>query len=540
MVGILSLTLLAGAAAAVPCESLTSMSTKEVAITAAAVVPAGVFTPPARGGGDGGQRGDGGRRGAAPQGAAQGQGAAPAQGGQAQAGTPAAGGRRGGRQGAPPQPIPEHCRVTMVLKPTSDSNINAELWLPVENWNGKFLAVGNGGFGGAIQGYGDMQVALRAGYATAGNDTGHSAADGPGGMFALGHPEKIVDFAYRAMHEMTATSKKAIDRFYGRAPQFSYYKGCSTGGRQGVMAAQRYPDDFDGIIAGALANRHIQMHTSGVYRSIEVTRKPELALSQEKAALVNNLVMNTCDTLKEGFLNNPRACKVDFSKLACSGTADEPTCLTKGQMQSVETFYGGVKNSKGELIFSGQALGNPIGQRRPLAENATPGGGYDTVRIWGFQNENYDWRTFDLDRDMPLINKRVGFVDAVDPDLRRFKARGGKLLLYAGWGDTTITPENTVLYYDSVLEKMGKDQGNWMRLFLVPGMAHCGGGPGPNSIDTLGTLEQWREKGLTPSQIMGSNAAAGMTRPVCSYPQYANYTGTGDLKDAANWSCRAP
>ena len=555
MIGILSLTLLAGAAAATPCESLQSMSTPQATITAA-VVPAGVFVQPGRGAGGGGAAAGGARAGGGRDGApgAREGGQAAREGGQgAQPGGARDGGARqgGGRAaGAPPMPIPEHCRVRMVLKPTSDSNINAELWMPAQNWNGKFLAVGNGGFGGAIQGYGDMQVALRAGYATAGNDTGHSAADGPNGMFALGHPEKIVDFAYRAMHEMTATSKKVIDKFYDKAPEFSYYKGCSTGGRQGVMAAQRYPNDFDGIIAGALANRHIQMHTSGVYRGIEVTRKPELALSAEKAALVNNLVMTTCDTLKEGFLNNPRACKVDFSKLACSGSTDDATCLTKGQMQSVETFYGGLKNSKGELIFSGQALGNPIGQRRPIAENATPGGGYDTVRIWGFQNENYDWKTFDLDRDMPLINKKVGFVDAIDPDLRKFKSRGGKLLLYAGWGDTTITPENTVLYYDSVLKEMGKDQGSWARLFLVPGMAHCGNGPGIATIDTLGTLEQWREKGLAPAQIMGTSPArpAGpnveargpMSRPVCPYPQFSAYKGSGDLTDAANWSCKAP
>ena len=331
------------------------------------------------------------------------------------------------------------------------------------------MAVGNGGFGGAIQGYGEMQTALRLGYATAGNDTGHSAADGPNGMFALGHPEKIVDFAYRALHEMTVTSKKLMDRYYGSAPQFSYYKGCSTGGRQGVMAAQRYPDDFDGIIAGALANRHIQMHTAGVYRSIELSRHPEAAIPPAKAEMVTKAVLNKCDTLKEGFLNNPRACSFDFATLACKG-ADADSCLTAAQLKTVEQFYGGVKNSKGELIFSGQALGNPLPALRGPAAGAQPGGGYDTVRIWGFQNADYDWKTFDLDRDMPIIDSKVGFVDAVDPDLSKFKARGGKLLLYAGWGDTTITPENTVLYYESVEGQDGQEPG---RLDApVPGAGH--------------------------------------------------------------------
>jgi feruloyl esterase len=482
---------------ATKCANLTSFTLPQTTVTSAKVVPAGPFVQA------------GGGRGGAP---------APTQ---AQAAAP----------------IPEHCRVTMVLKPTSDSNINVELWLPANNWNGKFLAVGNGGFAGAIQGYGDMQVALRIGYATAATDTGHSAADGPGGMFGLGHPEKIVDFAHRAVHEMTVKSKQVIDQFYGKGPQFSYFKGCSTGGRQALMAAQQYPADFDGIIAGALANRHIHQHTAGVARSIQLSRNPEKAILPEKARLVTDAVRQKCDVLKEGFLNNPRQCTFDFKQLACTG-ADAANCLTKPQLQTVETFYGGLKNSKGELIFSGQALGNPLPALRGATD--TPGGGYDTVRIWGFQDANYNWRTFDLDRDMPLIDAKVGFVDAVDPDLSRFKARGGKLLLYAGWGDTTITPENTVLYYESVLDKMGKNQGDWMRLFMVPGMGHCRGGDGPFNFDTIGTLEQWREKNATPAQMMGSNPQSGLTRPLCPYPQYANYKGSGNLKDASNWSCKNP
>ena len=380
-----------------------------------------------------------------------------------------------------------------------------------------------------------MQAALRLGYATAGTDTGHSAADGPGGMFALGHPEKIVDFSHRAVHEMTVKSKQVIDKFYDRAPQYAYFKGCSTGGRQAVMAAQRYPEDYDGIIAGALANRHIQMHTAGSARRINLARNPDQAIPEAKAKMVTAAVMNKCDTLKEGFLNNPRQCTFDFSSLVCKG-ADGDTCLTKPQLQAVETFYGGLKNSKGELIFSGQALGNPL----PALQSTTTFEVSDTVRIWGFQNANYDWQTFDLDRDMPIINKKVGFVDAVDPDLGRFKARGGKLLLYAGWGDTTITPENTVLYYESVLDKMGKSQDDWLRLFMVPGMAHCRGGDGPNTFDSIGTLERWREQSVTPAQIMGSNPQSGLTRPLCPFPQYARYKGSGDLKDGANWACTLP
>jgi feruloyl esterase len=263
-----------------------------------------------------------------------------------------------------------------------------------------------------------------------------------------------------------------------------------------------------------------------------------MAISQAKAQLVTNAVLNACDTLKEGFLNNPRACTFDFKQLACAAGVDNDTCLTPPQLKSVEQHYGGLRNSRGELVFSGQALGNAMPTLR--STNSTPAGGWDTVRIWGFQNADYDWRSFNLDRDLPLIDKRVGFVDAVDPDLDDFKDHGGKLLLYAGWGDTTITPENTVLYYESVLKEMGANQGEWMRLFMVPGMGHCNGGPGPNTFDSIAALEQWREKGVAPAQLMGSNRQTGLTRPICPYPQYAKYRGSGDLKDAANWSCAAP
>jgi feruloyl esterase len=302
------------------------------------------------------------------------------------------------------------------------------------------------------------------------------------------------------------------------------------------MAAQRYPNDFDGIIAGALANRHIQMHTAGVARSIELARHPEMEIPAEKATLVNDTVMHACDVLGEGFLNNPRECRVDLAKLACAGP-DAANCLTAPQMKTVSTFYGGLRNSTGELIFSGQAIGNPVPALR--GPTGTPGGGFDTVRIWGFQDANYDWHTFDLDRDMPIINERVGFVDAVNPDLGAFQSHGGKLLLYAGWRDTTITPENTVLYYENLVKAMG-EQKDFARLFMVPGMGHCRGGDGPHEFDMLSVMEQWRERGVRPAQIPARNPQSGLSRPLCAYPQSARYAGSGDVKDAAHWACTAP
>ena len=502
MIGSFALVLMAAAAqAAVPCESLTATTLTDARITSATMIPEG--PAPARGGG--GRQGRGG-----PAGAPQ---AAP----------------------APAPTIPAHCRVQLVLTPSSDSHIEMELWLPApEQWNGKFMGVGNGGFAGSIQGRtNEMPDALRRGYATAGTDTGHQGA---GGDWAIGHPEKMIDFAYRATHEMTAKAKQLVNAFYGKAPQFSYFKGCSTGGRMAVMEAQRYPDDYDGIIAGALANRHIHMWTAGIERSVNLSRNPDQALGAGQAALVNNLVMNTCDTLKEGFLTNPKACAVDFSTLRCKAGSAPGSCLTDAQMKTVETFYGGVKNSKGELIFSGQALGNPIGAQRP--SNAAPGGVWDIVRI-AYNDPNRDWKTFDLDRDMPYLDKTIGYVDAVDPDLAPFKKSGGKLLLYHGWSDTGITPENTLWYYGRVLDRMGRGQDDWMRLFMVPGMGHCGGGPGVNTFDSIAALEQWVEKGVAPTTLMG-RGANGMTRPICQYPNAPAYDGSGDVKDASNWSCRAP
>src|SRR5580765_3457169 len=335
MIGSLAIMLLGATASATPCESLASLKLDKASIASAQMVAEG--PAPARGRGRGAPAAPPDANGQAPRG-----GGAP----------------NAARGDAPPAMIPEHCRLQLVLAPSSDSHIEMEMWLPpIEKLYGKFMGVGNGGFAGSIQGLtNEMPQALRLGYATAGTDTGHQDQ---GGAWAIGHPEKMIDFGYRATHEMTLKARQIVKAFYDRAAQYSYFKGCSTGGRMALMEAQRYPDDYDGIIAGSLANRHIHMWTAGVERSINLSRHPEGAISMEQAALVNSLVTNTCDTLKEGFLNNPRACKVDFSSLKChAGAAADNSCLTDPQLKTVNTYYGGVKNSKGELIFSGQALGN--------------------------------------------------------------------------------------------------------------------------------------------------------------------------------------
>jgi feruloyl esterase len=279
------------------------------------------------------------------------------------------------------------------------------------------------------------------------------------------------------------------------------------------------------------------MHTAGAATQIHLARHPEEAISAEQAELVNETVMAQCDTLGEGFLNDPLQCSVDFSSLTCTEGA-ERTCLNDAQMRSVERYYGGLENSAGEVIFAGQAYGNPIRAMASRDEAPNPFA-FDTIRILGFQDADYDWRDFDLDRDMPRIDKAAGFVDAVDPDLRAFEANGGKLLLYHGWGDAGITPLNTIEYYESVRAEMGPEQGDWLRLFMVPGMGHCGGGPGPNTFDTISALEQWREEGEAPDMIMGRNPQSGLERPLCPFPEAARYDGSGDVAAASNWTCAA-
>lgn len=441
-------------------------------------------------------------------------------------------------QGEPPEPIPAHCRVTMQIAPTPESDIHVELWLPSERWNGKFLAVGNGGWAGMIQGYGDMQEALRRGYATAATDTGHTPDDGPVGMFALGNDEKLVDFAYRAVHEMARKSKRLADAYYGRPADYAYFKGCSTGGRQAVMSAQRYPGDFDGIIAGALANRHIHMHVAQSNAVIELSRHPERAISEAEAELVNEYVLEQCDVHGQGFVEDPQACEVDFSALECGGSRSGE-CLTPPQIAQVQRFYGDTYTEDGELVFSGNPVSVPLPPQPSTNEMPTPFL-FDTIRILGFQDPDYDWRDFDLTRDLPKIDARAGFVDAVDPDLRAFEAHGGKLLMYAGWNDPAFSPKNTVLYHERVRAEMGPDTGDWMRLFMVPGMGHCSGGPGPHAFETIDVLERWRERGEAPDSIPARNPESGLERPLCPYPQVAEYDGSGEVDRASSFSCAAP
>jgi len=526
MIGTLSFAVLAAAMATTPCEGLKAISLPNTTITTAEFVPEGVYTPPPP-----------------PPGA-----------------PPPAPPRA---DAPPPAPIvaAAHCKVVAVLKPSSDSLIKMELWLPPANaWNGKFEAVGNGGWAGSIQGLSSqpgatppMVLALRSGYATSGNDTGH---EGGNGLFTVGHPEKVTDFAYRAMHEMTVQSKALIKAFYDESPRLSYYNGCSTGGRQGLMSAQRYPEDFDAILAGAPANDHLYLHAGDMARMIDIFKDTEGLIPKAKQDILTKAVIGACDALdgvKDNLITNPMACKFDPAVLQC-GSGEGADCLTSKQVATAKRLYAAARNSKGQLIFPGYAYGGEAAYNVMRGITAPgPNTGVDTVaspvpgdlqlgtyRYLAHQDANWDWKTFEIDAETALAKKMGGIIDAVETDMSKFKNRGGKLLLYHGWADPAIQPEHTVNYYNSVLATMGKNQNNWMELFMVPGMGHCSGGAGPNQIDWMGALENWREKGQTPASIIGKgkNGETPMTRPLCPHPQVATYKGSGDINDAASFACK--
>jgi feruloyl esterase len=457
-----------------------------------------------------------------------------------EAAEPAAAGPFQFSERAPALALPARCRVSLVAHPSYDSNIGIEVWMPAEDWNGKFLAVGNGAWAGSFS-YPAMARALNEGYATASTDTGHKDND-PG--FALGHPERILDFNYRAVHEMAVNAKAVIAKHYGRAPAYSYWDGCSTGGRQALMEAQRYPQDFDGIIAGAPAIFQTQIYAAGVARNLAIARKGAF-LTPARYETLNGAVLAACDALdgvKDGFLADPRQCTFDPGTLLCKAGVSEG-CLTAAQIEAVRAAYAPIRTSSGQQISPGMSYGTTLMWDALTAGDGPPRDPLSVFSHLTYQDPNWNWRQFDLEREVKTANEKVGSINAIDPDLRAFKANGGKLIVYHGWNDQFISPGFTLNYYESVLEHLGPDQGDWLRLFMVPGMGHCRGGAGPDQFNALGALERWRESNDAPDSLTAARANNGsveMTRPLCPYPQTAVYNGSGSTNDAASFSCQAP
>jgi len=463
------------------------------------------------------------------------------------------------------------CRVVAEATPSADSSIKIEVWMPVNGqngggWNGKLQGRGNGGFSGEI-GYQQLGIGVYQGYAMVGTDGGHSG-DATYASWALGHPEKVADFGYRAVHEMTRVAKATVKAYYSKGPQYSYFWGCSNGGRQALMEAQRFPEDYDGILAGAPANYFTHLLAKALADAQATTLDPASYIPSSKLPAIAQAVNAACDAqdgVTDGILNDPRQCHFDPGTMLCK-EGDSEKCLTAAQVTALKKLYEGPDDAKGRKIFPGYLPGaeeGPGGWETWITGPA-PGksllfafsGGYFTNFVYAKADWNY--KNASVDQAMKAADEKTARVlNATNANLTAFKARGGKLILYHGWNDPAISALNTVNYYNDVVSKMGaRETEAFARLYMVPGMQHCGGGPGTDSFGQGATgtkdaqhsvesaLEEWVEKGIAPAAIVATkyedgdpSKGAKMTRPLCPYPQIAKYKGEGDANDAGNFVC---
>lgn len=466
--------------------------------------------------------------------------------------------------------LPAFCRVVVQATPSADSDIRIEVWLPAENWNEKFQAHGDGGFAGYID-YAHLATSIFGGYASANTNTGHDAAVPTDASWALGHPEKLTDFGYRAVHLMTALAKEVIRARFGKAPQYSYFLGCSNGGRQALMEAQRFPEDFNGILAGAPANFWSHLLTSGLWDLQALGVDDASYIPSSKLPAIAQAVNAACDAqdgVADGVLNDPRKCSFKPESMLCKND-DANDCLTEPQIVALKKIYQGPRDASGKQIFPGFLPGGEEGPNGWFAWITGPEKGKSAIGAFThnyFANiiyENREWtaKSADLAQSVKLADEKTAkILNATDPDLAPFKMHGGKIILYHGWNDPAISAINSIDYWDAVRAKLGGEQtDSFARLYMLPGVQHCADGPGADSFGALTflgpkdaqhnvqtALELWVEKGAAPSSLIatkyaGFDPASGVkfTRPVCPYPQVAKYKGSGDPNDAANFSCAA-
>jgi feruloyl esterase len=440
------------------------------------------------------------------------------------------------------------CRVAGTIAPS----INFEVWLPLTTgekpWNGRFNGVGNSGLAGSIR-YDDMLAALKQGYATASTDTGHQAK-ATDGEWMRNHPELWDDFSYRAIHMMTRNAKALIQAYYGQEPLYSYFTGCSGGGEAALAEAQRYPADYDGLVAGAPANYRTHSWPGEIWPAYVTHRNAANAIPQEKLAIIHQGALAACDAndgLVDGVINNPPTCNFDPLALLCPG-ADGPDCLTAGEADSVRLIYAGLNDpTSGEQFWPGLEPGSEpgwIGSGALLPEPLPNTLAYFKSILFA-ENPDWDWTSFDFTDPQDfaiLVDADASYgpiFNATDPDLSAFQALGGKLIMYHGWADQQIAPQNSINYYNSVVSYMGGEAATqeFLRLFMVPGMLHCGTGGGSGmGLKLLAAVQQWVEQGTAPVGLKGPDD----TRPLCTYPQVARYTGMGSTEDANNFVCATP
>jgi feruloyl esterase len=460
-------------------------------------------------------------------------------------------------QGPAPKPVelPAFCRVAATLTPTPDSEIKMEVWLPTAGWNGKFMMVGNGGWSGSIV-YASMAEPLRRGYAVASTDTGH---EGGRGTFAFGHPEKLVDFAWRAVHETAVDGKALAGAYYGGAPRFSYWNGCSSGGKQGLKEVQMFPADFDGVIAGAPANNWMRLQAQSLAADLaNIPKGGEPILGPAQFAILHKGVLDQCDAkdgLKDGQVQDPRVCAFRAASLVCKPGQDAATCLTAAQADVADRIYAPLRNPKTHaLIYPSMPPGSEMTWGAIVSRRWDTG--VDTYAL-AFNDPKRDVYAFDPSRDVAVAEKADVGIMAVNPDISAFKARGGKLIQYHGWADPLIPTENSINYYESVAARQGGlDQTeDFYRLFLIPAMGHCAGA---YTVDWIGALEQWVEGGVAPDLVLANHLPPPGTvlkpppvvggggvfapefgiRPMCAYPAIARLQ-SGSGEQPLDWICEA-
>jgi feruloyl esterase len=470
--------------------------------------------------------------------------------------------------------LPPYCEVVATIAPTPDSQIGVRVWLPTQRYNGRYLGTGNGGYAG---GYFQSELAdgINRGFATANTDMGATGAAGVNGDTLIGHPEKWKDFGWRATHLMTTFSKALINAFYGDPAHKSYFTGCSTGGQQALMEAQRFPYDYDGILAGAPAFNRTHIHTVLISQYRATHAGAASYIPPTKLDVVNQAVLAQCRAKDRGsptdtFLTDPRACKFDPATLACPAGLDGPSCLNPDQVKAMEVYYKGPVNlATGALINPGNARGsetsNPAALGFALNESlAEPN--FDSLFKWVF-GATWQWQSFDFNRDMASVDQVLAAdLNATSTDLRAFAGNGGKLIMHAGWADPLIPSQGAINYFNALTQSYGghgasalKKTQNFSRLFMAPGMWHCAGGPGPNSYggaiqqpppsydaqyDLLTSLTRWVEAGVAPTSVIATKYNNDMPqlgivaqRPICSYPLIPVYKGTGDPNAASSFVC---
>jgi feruloyl esterase len=442
------------------------------------------------------------------------------------------------------------CRVSGTIAPA----IKFEVWLPEPGaWNGKLQGVGNGGVAGNIA-QGSLAAALARGYAAVSSNLGHDGSP-IDFTFAIGHPELVSDWGHRATHAMTVVAKAAVEAYYGKPPRQSYFTGCSGGGRQGLMEAQRYPADYDGIVAGDPTADFTRLTLGGrLWEEIATLKDPSHYIPASKVPVIAAATVAACDGLdgvQDGVIDDPRRCKFDPVKLQCKA-GDGPDCLTEGQVAALKSIYAGSAYGNGKQIFPGYMPGGELGPMgwASYVSGPAPRKGAQFLYADGFargmvmEKLDYDSLSFDFDRDMPeAIEKLSKTIDATNPNLSGFNAHGGKLIQYHGWSDPGVSPLSSVDYYESVAEHLRGEPSNFYRLFMVPGMQHCVGGPGPDHFDALSALEQWVENAKAPDRIVATHLTDGKpdrTRPLCPYPQVAKWDGKGSTEQAESFVCGGP